>query len=251
MFAMFRSRSVMSCLAMLGAVVLLAGCNPGPEGVETHDPYEKVNREVHGLNRAVDKALLRPNAQAYGTVIPAPVRRRVGNFADNLGQPRRVVNDLLQLRVGSAVENGYRFVINTTIGIGGLFDPAGALGLTGRDTDFGETLYVWGVPEGAYVELPVLGPSTERRTAGRVADFFLDPLNNSLPVRERNRLLAARAAAFLGTRFEASGLIDSTLYESADSYAQARMLYLQNRRYQLGDTSRTTVIDPYEELYGR
>ncbi|WP_238380946.1 VacJ family lipoprotein [Alkalilacustris brevis] len=214
------------------------------------DPYEAENRARHAENRAVDTALLRRSAHAYGETVPEPVRRAVGNFAGNLSLPGAAVNSLLQGRPDAVVENTFRFLINSTLGLAGLFDPATEFGLHGRPTDFGETLHVWGAPEGAYLELPFIGPSTERDAVGFVADIALDPVRILLPRDARGLAFGSRFGALIGDRYEYSGLIDSTLYESADSYAQARLIYLQSRRFQLGDESFTTYFDPYEELYG-
>ena len=142
---------------VLIAGLALSACarEPAPQGI--NDPNEKTNRNVHAFNRAVDKSLLRPAATTYGTVVPEPLERGVSNFASNLDAPGDVVNDLLQANPDDAIRNTVRFVVNTTVGIGGLFDPATAIGLDGSPTDFGETLHVWGAKEGRYVEVPFLG----------------------------------------------------------------------------------------------
>lgn len=229
---------------------LLAGCSVAPEGVEIWDPYEEENRAVHAENRAIDSAFLSGGASSYEQSVPAPVRTGVANLSSNLSLPGQALNGLLQGRPGTVVENTFRFLLNSTLGLGGLFDPASEFGLAGRPTDFGETLHVWGAPEGAYVELPFLGPSTQRDAFGRVVDVVIDPVRYILPARERNLTFGVRVLARLGDRGRYSAFIDSTLYDSADSYAQARLMYLQNRRFQLGDDSRTQYFDPYEDLYG-
>jgi len=238
-----------SCLTAGLFAGLLAACNVAPAGVEVWDPYEVRNREVHEENRAIDSTFLRGGASSYGDVVPEPVRRSVSNFSGNMSLPGAVVNNLLQARLDAAVENTFRFLLNSTLGLGGLFDPATEFGLLGRPTDFGETLHVWGASEGAYVELPFIGPSTERDALGKVIDLALDPVGMLAPVRLRNVTYGAHIAARIGERSEYSSVIDATLYESADSYAQARLLYLQNRRFQLGDTSQTEYFDPYEDLF--
>jgi phospholipid-binding lipoprotein MlaA len=237
-------------LAPILAAVLLAACNPAPPGVEIWDPFEAENRAVHDENRAIDAMILRGGASSYTEGVPEPVRQGVSNFASNMSLPGAVVNNILQGRPDAVVENTFRFLINSTLGLGGIFDPATEIGLAGRPTDFGETLYVWGAPEGAYVELPFLGPSTQRDAFGRVVDLALDPVRYFLPVRARNLTFGARIVARIGDRGRYSAFIDATLYESADSYGQARLMYLQNRRFQLGDESQTEYFDPYEDLYG-
>jgi phospholipid-binding lipoprotein MlaA len=155
---------------------------------------------------------------------------------------------VLQLRLGKAVHNTLRFAVNTTVGIGGIFDPATKLGLDAKETDFGETLYVWGVDEGYFVELPVIGPSTARDAFGRVVDYALDPVRLLVPKPESYVATVAQAFDKVGSRARHSDLIDSILYDSADSYAQERLLYLQNRHYELGQApADSTFEDPYAE----
>jgi phospholipid-binding lipoprotein MlaA len=237
----------------LAAAAFLAGC-AAPPATGINDPDEAQNREVHAFNRAVDRTLFKPASGAYGGVVPEPVRQGVSNFAGNLDLPGDVVNNVLQGRLGKAAENTLRFAINTTIGIGGLFDPARALGVNGDPTDFGETLHVWGAAEGAYHELPFLGPSTDRDTMGALVDFALNPVRLAFPDDAGAATTAAAVASTLGDRYRFSGTFDSILYDSADSYAQARLLYLQNRRFELGQEAGTDgtgddFVDPYEDPY--
>jgi phospholipid-binding lipoprotein MlaA len=236
----------------------LSACSPAPVATGINDPNEAANRRVHDFNKAVDTAVFRGGAEGV-EAIPAPVRRAVGNVGGNLDMPRMVVNDLLQGNVDDAIHNGFRFLVNTTFGLGGLLDPATDMGLDARTTDFGETLHVWGAREGAYVELPFLGPSTERDTAGSIVDLALNPLRFALPDRELRAARALRFAARLNDRATFATTIDSVLYDSADSYAQARLLYLQNRRFKLGgpegaadadDPLSDPFFDPYDDPYG-
>ena len=237
--------------AALAILLLLDACGPVSAPTGINDPNEAANREVHAANKALDRVLVDPASTAYGKAVPGPLRQGVQNFADNLDAPGDVVNGLLQGRPGPALANTARFVINTTVGIGGLFDPAKAMGIYRKSTDFGETLHVWGFPEGAYGELPLLGPSTSRDTVGRVVDVVLNPMRLALPAREGNIATAASVASRLGDRFKFGTTVDSILYDSADSYAQARILYLQNRRFELGQEVASDTIDPYEDPYGQ
>jgi len=235
------------------SLVILAGlaaCGPAPAPQGINDPYETENRATHAFNVALDRNILKPLSSGMGG---GPVSTGIGNFADNLGTPGDVVNNLLQVRLGRATHNTLRFAINSTIGMGGIFDPATAMGVTEKKTDFGETLHVWGVEEGAYVELPLLGPSTQRDALGSVVDLALDPMNYLLPRPESYVGTMAKLAAKLGDRGRYSATVDSILYDSADSYIQARLLYLQNRRYELGQTSGESASfeDPYEDPYGQ
>jgi phospholipid-binding lipoprotein MlaA len=236
--------------AGLAGISLLAACSSPTEPGGINDPFEARNREVHNANKRVDRAILRPGSQRYGRIVPKPVRQGIENFSDNLALPGMVLNDLLQFRPGDALSNTGRFLFNSTIGLAGVFDPASDIGITERKTDFGETLHVWGFREGTYLELPLLGPSTERDAVGKVVDFVLDPVGRVLSWPESGVVTAADMAASTGDRYDHTDLIDSILYESADSYAQARLLYLQNRRFQLGRGEETDYYDPYEDPYG-
>ena len=210
---------------------------------------EQQNRAIHRANVGLDKGVLRPVSQAYGTVVPEPIQKGVSNFASNLALPGMVLNNLLQARVADASTNAFRFAFNTTFGLGGLLDFVGE-DIPMQTTDFGETLYVWGVPEGTYTELPFFGPSTTRHVVGRVVDFAINPTRAVTATPESGILTGSRIAAGVGYRYEFTGLVDGVLYDSADSYAQAKLLYLQNRRFALSGETQAEDFDPYEDVYG-
>jgi phospholipid-binding lipoprotein MlaA len=243
--------------AMLLAGSFLAGCagGVGPNGI--NDPYEPTNRKIHAFNKGVDRALVGPASKGVGA-IPEPVKKVVGNVAETLDLPGDIANNLLQLRVGAAAQNTLRLAVNLTAGLAGIFDVSSVLGLEGDPTDFGETLHVWGVGEGPYVELPLAGPSTVRDATGTVVDVVLNPVRLALPEKEALAATAVQLFSRLGDRDRFSDTVDSILYESADSYAQARLLYLQNRRFELGQEVGAAgetgagddgFIDPYEDPY--
>ncbi len=237
-------------VALLLASVV-AGC-AAPNGKSRfNDPYEKQNRENHAANIALDKSVIRPVSQVYGKAMPGPLRRGVTNLSNNFALPSYVINDLLQAKIYAAADNSLRFAVNTIFGIGGIFDPAGAMGLTAKRNDFGETLFVWGAPEGAYLELPVLGPSTERDVAGKVVDAVADPLRFVLPRDLRRLPLTTEVASKLNDRYRFSGTVDSLLYGSADSYAQMRLLYLEKRHFEIGQKSASANYNPYEDPYAK
>lgn len=213
------------------------------------DPLEAQNRRVHEFNRGIDRALLRPASQGYVSAVPDEIAQSVSNFAGNISLPGVIVNNLFQGDLESAGVNTFRFALNTTLGLVGLFDPAGDFGIYERDTDFGETLHVWGVGEGDYLVLPFLGPSTTRDAVGTVVDFFTNPLTARLPEPEKYYGTAARIAKQVGDRGRYSETIDSVLYDSADGYAQTRSFYLQNRRYELGGGGADAYVDPYNDPY--
>lgn len=235
---------------MLLAVVSVAACagsnGSGLTADGINDPYETQNRKVHAFNRGLDRALVRPAAIGYSSFLPDEVEDSIGNFASNLGQPSVMVNSLLQGDLRGLWRSGVRFTLNSTLGVLGFFDAAHEFELPEHDTDFGETLFVWGVGEGVYLELPVLGPSTTRNATGTVVDLFTNPLTYVLDSPESFYGTGASVASGLSTRGRFTDTVDSILYESADSYAQARLIYLQNRRFGLGDETSDTEIDPFE-----
>ncbi|SFP33761.1 MlaA family lipoprotein [Tranquillimonas alkanivorans] len=237
-------------IARLGAALALAafvaGCGPTttPEGV--NDVYEPTNRKVFGANQSFDSAF---GGGGSGPDVPGPLAAATANLASTVQAPSHVVNDVLQGDVEDAVHNSFRFAINATLGVGGIFDPASSFGLEERENDFGRTLAVWGVDQGSYLVLPVIGPSSQRDLAGMVVDFAINPVRYTLPVEEQFWTLAVRAGDEVFDRLRYSESYDSVLYDSADPYAQARSIYLQNRNFETsGDEADDVYIDPYEDL---
>ncbi len=242
------------CRLALAAMLLavLSACATPEVTSGINDPYEVTNRKIHERSRNMDRKVLRPAAFAYGENVPEPVRIGVNNFADNLGLPGDVVNNLLQLRIEDALQNTVRFMFNSTIGLGGVLDPGTKVGLTARSTDFGETLHVWGVPEGAYMVLPLVGPATERDAVGKGVDILLNPLRYVLGTPERYAQPVAGGMGRLNDRYRYSETIDSVLHESADSYAQTRLIYLDSRRSQLlrgKEAGNAELYDIYDETF--
>lgn len=242
---MMRGRAIFA----MAALVLAGACaaplpGSGPEAI--NDPYEAQNRKAHAFNRDLDNSILRKAGAGYVKTVPTGVRRGVSNFADTVSLPQTVVNQVLQGRLGDATRNSLRFAVNATLGFGGIADVAKDMGMPKDESDFGETLHVWGLPEGAYLELPALGPSTERDALGDIVDMFTNPLDHVIPSPQNNYGTAARVLDYVGERGEFGDTIDSILYDSADSYAQLRLIYLQNRRYELGGEAAVeeTYIDP-------
>lgn len=231
------------------ATLTLAACADLPPGT-IDDPYEEQNRRVHADNVELDRMLFGDGKKkGIIPIIPEPVTEVLDNFASNLAAPSHILNSVLQGRPEPALTNAFRLVVNTTVGIGGVFDPATSLGVEEEETDFGETLHVWGFSEGHYVELPVLGPSTERDTIGFMVDVAIDPIGALNLVANSYYFSVANIGAQIGKRQKYADAYESILYESADSYAQMRLLYLENRRYELGEEAE--VIDPYEDTYGQ
>ncbi len=231
---------------LLAATLGLAACTPARVTKNINDPFELDNRKTHEANKRLDRTLLKPVSHLYGKATSNSMSDGVDNFASNLALPGMIVNDLLQLNLPDATSNTFRFALNTTFGLGGLFDVAGKNKIPEKSTDFGETLYTWGMPEGRYLELPFIGPSTERATAGMIVDTFLDPVNRLVPAPQKYVATAAYVMKKVGERDKFGAMIDSILYDSADSYAQARLMYLQARRHKLtGGISLDQLEDPY------
>lgn len=229
-------------LASLGACA--SGQNLGPD--EVYDPFEEGNRAIHEFNKMLDAAVVGPVASVYGNVVPEDLRTAVENTARNIGEPNAFVNHMLQGDGDSASNTLTRFLVNSTVGIGGLFDPAADMGIFQEPTDFGETLAAWGVGEGAYLELPILGPSTVRDTVGIAVDLAIDPLNYVVTREQAYYLLALRGVNLIGKRNTYDDLITVLLYESADSYAAQRLSYMQNKRHAVaGETVIEDLEDPY------
>jgi phospholipid-binding lipoprotein MlaA len=142
-----------------------------------HDPWESWNRGVYKVNDKLDRAVLKPVAVGYVHHVPSPIRTGVRNFFSNIGTVRTMINDALQGKFKAAGNDLGRFALNTTVGIGGLFDPASSAGLDRNNEDFGLTLGHWGVHAGPFLELPLLGPSDLRDGPSKIADYFSNPLH--------------------------------------------------------------------------
>lgn len=249
-FMMLPSRTK-PMLSLGFCLLFAAGCavkdKSAGSGGEPFDPYEKNNRKVHGFNLAVDKALYRPASKGYTNILPDPIEDSINSFAANISEPGDAANFLLQGDLKQAGRSLARFLMNSTIGFAGLADPATEFGIPETETDFGATLAAWGVGEGAYIELPFFGPSTQRDSVGIFVDFFTNPLTFAPQRPIENVGFYANAMERLSARGRYSDTIDSILYESEDSYAVARVIYLQNRRFELEGNNGDTYIDPYDD----
>ena len=223
--------------SVLGGCAHTQSAKLGDLHVAERDPYEKINRKLYSVNRTLDRYALKPVAQGYRAVVPEAGRRGVSNFFANLHEPIYAINAVLQGKFKSAFHALGRFVINTTIGVGGIADNATKLGVPAQPHDFGQTLAVYGVKAGPYVMLPVIGPNTVRDAGGFAIDsFVLDPI----PYGERRLISTAATYAVFGLRLVdiRSRLLDqgdNLLKGSADEYATVRSAFLQYRRNELYD----------------
>ena len=227
---------------------ILSACAPSFKLGNYNDPYENVNRKSHEINKGIDRKVLRPSSKIYSRFVGQKPRTAISNFSENWGLPKDLVNYTLQGDIGNASKTTGQFLINSTIGIAGIFDPSEKFGINSRGTDFGETLHKWGVSEGDYVEIIFLGPSTERDALGKVADLLLDPVGFVLKPWQSRLRSAANVGNVLGNRAALGSTIDSILYDSADSYSQTKLAYLQGRRFRLNPEISEVYSDIYEEM---
>lgn len=229
-----RRRILYAGLILFG--LLLGGCAAtGASGDEefdsgVRDPLETVNRLIFAVNLAADAIIVRPAAEFYRFAVPAPGRDAVRNFVRNLSSPVILANDLFQGEFARAGTTTKRFFLNTTIGLGGLLDVATGMGHEYHDEDFGQTLGSYGVGEGIYLVLPILGPSNLRDAFGTGVDFFLDPLNTWARNTDRDAIPIGRfAAEGIDLRARNIETIDELQKTSLDFYAAVRSLYKQTR----------------------
>jgi len=225
---MYRAALLVFLVLNLG----LTGCAALPNGkADPRDRFERFNRSIYKFNTALDHAILRPTARAYVKVLPRPVRTSINNFTTNLAYPTTVANDFFQGKVADGVTDAARIVVNTLLGLGGLFDPASHMGLDRHTQDFGLTLGHWGVPSGPYLMLPFFGPSTVRDTAGLVPDYAL-----TYEIVSRNLITNnwVSGGLFVVAQIDRRSQLldtDKILDSTYDPYAFLRSAYLQRRDY--------------------
>jgi phospholipid-binding lipoprotein MlaA len=219
-------------LILGGLSLLLAGCAaapPSPEALAANDPYEQTNRQTLVFNGKIDRYFVIPTVGVYFLLVPEGGRRGVHNFLGNLSLPTIFVNDLLQGELKRGGQSAARFVINSSLGIGGLFDPARKMGIPGHGADFGQTLAVWGAGEGPYLMLPFLGPSNPRDAAGLAVDVAIDP-TNFIPIKQHLWWAAGREYfTVLDLRAQTYQTIQGIQRSSVDYYSSLRSLYRQLR----------------------
>jgi phospholipid-binding lipoprotein MlaA len=228
-----RPAAVLLAVAAFGAAGAVAADTP------PKDPLERLNRATYAFNDALDRMLARPAAKAYRKVVPEKARQGVSNFLANLAYPTVIVNDALQAKFVDAGSDTLRFLTNTVIGVGGIFDPATHFRLPIHDEDFGQTLGAWGVPAGPYLVLPLLGPSDVRDAPGKVVDHFtggdywLKYLPNDVAQSTKTDYVLY-AVRLLDRRTELLGT-DETLQQAFDPYAVVRNAYVKRREYLVRD----------------
>ena len=224
----------------LGLLLLCTGCaasSSDPASAEDadsdNDPAEGVNRAIFKANLAADHAVMRPVAQAYTDHVPEVVQTGVHNVVQNLKEPAVAVNDLLQGNVNHAWQSVQRLAVNTTVGAAGIVDVAAKWGLPPHKADFGQTLAVWGVGEGPFVELPLLGPSNPRDAVGTVVDLALNPLTFVGGAPATIAGATTGGANFVDKRAEHLHDLDELERNSLDYYATLRSVYRQHREAEI------------------
>ena len=222
---------------------ILGACSaPLEEGIS--DPFEASNRQVHEINKSLDKNIVRPVAVLYGDSTPVKLQSAVNNIAMNFSLPSNSINYILQGEIKNASNSSMKFLVNSTLGVIGIYDASSQLGIKSEKTDFGETMAKWGIGEGPYLDILVLGPSNQRDGIGRMVDIVFDPVG-LIGAGPKGVATVTSLAFGLSARSQFRESIDSILYQSADSYAQSRLFFLQNRRYELGTNQTVPYIDPY------
>ena len=231
-------RTVASGWLALILTAFLAGCASTPAGDEDepavradYDPFEPLNRSLYAINDAIDRVTLKPISRGYKAVIPEFMRRGVTNFSRNLFTPRSSINNFLQGKPGPGFSDLGRFIINSTLGIGGLIDVATAQGMPVYDEDFGQTMAVWGLPEGPYLFIPILGPNTMLDALSTPVDIATDPLYHYDNSSARDKIYVLRLIDLRMRLLTAETLLE----DSKDPYLTLRESYLQNRRFQVFD----------------
>ena len=232
--------SLRRCVALALSAALLGGC---ASARNPDDPFEPYNRGMHSFNEQADKVVLKPLAEAYDALLPAPAKTAVGNVFGNLGDPWIGVNNALQGKVGDACSDMMRFMVNSTFGIFGVLDIATPMGLPRHDEDLGQTLARWGVGEGAYFVLPILGPRTVRDTVALPVDLAASGVFQADDIPTRNTL---RVLDITHARWRLLGA-DRTLEEAAlDRYAYLRDFYLSQRRYKVADGKSDQAYEDFD-----
>jgi phospholipid-binding lipoprotein MlaA len=217
------------CTALLVAVGL-SGCAATTPENSPNDPFEQTNRSLLKTNQWLDRNAVYPSAVAYAAVVPPKARDRVHDFLMNLDLPMIFANDILQGEFKRAGQTFYRFGVNSTLGVAGFWDVATGFGVPGHSEDFGQTLAVWGVPDGAYLMLPMFGPSNPRDAVGIVADFYLDPFTYVHMKQHIWWQLGRTYGSYLDGRARNLNTLQGIERGSVDYYASVRSLYRQSRK---------------------
>lgn len=214
-------------VGLLASILIVSGCATTNQAGDVNDPLESYNRFMYKVNDTADTIIIKPAAKVYDAVLPDPISQGVSNFFSNLNEVTVILNDLLQLKFGQAFQDTGRFVLNSTVGIGGLFDVAGHAGYEKHDEDFGQTLGTWGFGPGPYLVLPIFGPRDFRDTVGLVGDYYTDPVTYVEGPGAQNAFRAVRAVDTRSNLLKAEKVLDEA---ALDEYTYVRDAYLQRRQ---------------------
>ena len=229
--------------------LLLGGCassRPAAYTVPPSDPLEGLNRAMFKFNEVFDKGLLRPVAKGYDFITPNPLQKGISNFFKNLHSPISILNNLLQGKFYGAFTETSRLVINSTLGLGGIFDPATDGGIEKRQEGFGQTMAVWGIKPGPYLVVPFIGPSSFRDGPGLIADYYTDPLSYYDNSSVRDKLYILNIISLRTSLLS----IDDELYGAADPYVFMRNSWAQNRNFKIFDGSPPELEDEDDDFGG-
>ncbi|HEY0525014.1 MAG TPA: VacJ family lipoprotein [Stellaceae bacterium] len=237
------TRPTTACLASIAVLCAVAACATVPTDPAeraafeaANDPFEPANREIFEFNRFIDALLIKPAAQIYRGVLPEFVRNRIHNLLDNAKQPVVFANNALQGEFTRASTTVGRFLVNSTVGIGGLFDVASDWGMPRQYGDFGQTLYAYGTPDGPYLVLPLLGPSNPRDAIGDGVDSYIDPFRYIGDSYSTSNVGVARFVADgIDKRSRVIDELDEIERTALDYYATLRSLFRQNRAKELNN----------------
>lgn len=244
----FIARCRLLLLTIFGMALVGCASIPAGEMKSKNDPFEPMNRAVFTFNEALDDYVMTPVAKVYRFVLPEFVRERISNIFSNIGDIYTSVNNLLQGKPKEAADDLVRVFVNTTLGLGGMFDVATAGGMEKRKEDFGQTLGVWGVKPGPYLVLPFFGASNIRDTAGFFVDIKTDILFQQIPdVGVRNTVTGVRIVDMRAKYLDSSNLLQEA---AIDKYTFVRDAYFQRRQNLVydGNPPETKEEEPIEEL---
>lgn len=213
--------------SLLLSLALLSGCATIDGEADPDDPFESFNRSMYSFNDSLDRAILKPVAQGYDALLPAPVNKSVSNFFSNINDVVVLFNDILQLKFEQTLSDSARILFNTTFGLFGLFDVASSMELPKHNEDFGQTLGYWGIGPGTYIVWPFLGSSNIRDTVGLIGDAYVNPLHDVEPSNDRTALLALNLVDTRAGLLSASKILEEA---ALDPYLFVRDAYLQRRQ---------------------
>ncbi len=231
----FAGMLAVAIIALAAIIPADALAEESPEKTQARnpDPLEPLNRKIYAFNDVADRYVVRPVAKGYNTIVPKPVRTGVGNFFNNWTYPITIVNGFLQGKFGQGASDTGRFLVNSTIGLLGIFDPASRMNLPEHDEDFGQTFARWGIGQGPYIVLPILGPATMRSGVGLIGDTLINPVTQLNDSSIRAKLVITW---FIESRAALIGP-DEAIRDAYDPYLFVRDAYLQNRQYLNEDRS--------------